>query len=154
MSSAPIHRISSNNVVEWRLWFPPRVVSRLLHSSHALTAKCRGASLTEHHHKLANLQRESLDLPTLSYTLPLEAHPLGTPSHAAFDCIKIRRATYRCCAEGLSLCGNNIPTIIINVYCIGWLVVACCKLGARWDDWQKHQIRSLLEIYADFFLKN
>lgn len=70
MSSAPIHRISSNNTVEWRLWFPPRVVLFLIflspllplslslsRSLHALTAKCRGASLTEHHHKLANLQQ-------------------------------------------------------------------------------------------------
>jgi len=52
MSSAPIHRISSNNAAEWRLCFPPRLLS-----SHALTAKCRGASLTEHHHKLLNLQQ-------------------------------------------------------------------------------------------------
>lgn len=42
MSSAPIHRISSNNTVEWRLWFPPRVVSFLISLSFALffSASC------------------------------------------------------------------------------------------------------------------
>lgn len=48
-------------------------------SLHASTAKCRGASLTEHHHKLTNLQSWGPTAPrgpSLSYSPPLEASPL------------------------------------------------------------------------------
>lgn len=50
-------------------------------SLHALTAKCRGASLTEHHHKLTNLQQwdPTIGPVTVLHTAVGDTPPRGPP---------------------------------------------------------------------------